>query len=200
MVVKTKLHSQIVVIIFVFLLCQSCNENSATNGQKGIVYDPKVREYIYSPTGCLFQIGFPSKPEIRDVRRSTNPHNISMEVANLTIEEDSTVLSVNFELYDSEFNSSAKDKLLSMIKNEAVLKGLANASVNYSPDSIGERYTIHGSKLVNTDDPKKDIEMIYDDSWYFKGTNLFCISIICPADKYPTKSVNKFIASLKLAK
>ena len=44
MVVKTKLHSQIVVIIFVFLLCQSCNENSATNGQKGIVKNDAARK------------------------------------------------------------------------------------------------------------------------------------------------------------
>jgi hypothetical protein len=154
--------------------------------------------YLYSPDGSLFEVEFPSKPFIENTKRATNPHNISEEVASLVLEEDSTVLTASFELYSFSFDSVPKDKLLDMLKKEAVLKGLVGAEVRYEPSALGVRYIIKGSKFTKIPNSNKEIELLHVYNWYFKKGNLFFVSVVCPVNLYPTKQITKFLGTLKL--
>jgi hypothetical protein len=154
--------------------------------------------HIYSPSGSLFQVEFPSRPDIRNTKRATNPNNIHAEVANLVLEEDSTALTVNFELYSSSFDFVPKSKLLDMLEKEALSKGLHNVEVYYESSSLGGRFTIKGLKMAQIENSNKNIELLHIDYWYFKRGNLFCVSVVCPVNLYPTREITDFLGTLKL--
>ena len=179
------------IIGFVF---QACTTQNSTKHDR-VVNQPKRgdSEYQYSPSGCLFEVTFPEEPDEKNVKRSSNPHNISMEIAILAVKDDSTFISANFELYDRPFDPASQSTLLSMLKKEAALKGIPDAEVQYIQDSLGACYTLQGSKVV------EEVNTMYSDRWYFKGNNLFCVSVVCPVDKYPTQTAKDFFASVKLA-
>ena len=181
-------------LLLPLLLLQQCKNSK----HPLLKYNAKLGLYIYTPPNSLFQIGFPQKPQIKNIDDHNNPHNLLKQVATVLDVEDSTILSVDFEWYNNVYDTAAKDKVLAILKNEARLKGLPNAAVYYQPNELGDCYIIHGSKMVEAEDAKTSVEMMFDDAWYFKKDNLFCVSTISPISKYPNNTSIAFISSLKL--
>ena len=186
-----KAASLLLGILSISILVSGClSSEDKQSYQTGFI--KSANGYIYSPKGSLFSIEFPGKPTLENTKRESNPHNISMEVADYSVMEDSTHLKVNFELYDASFNTSIKDVLTKMIQREAILKDLPNAEVISQDNEFGLMFTIRGSKIVS------GVNTLFEDHWYFKETNLFSVQIVCPKDKYPTHSAQTFFKSLKL--
>ena len=179
------------------VLLQQCTQSKH---HEAVRYSPADSAYIYAPLHSLFQIGFPQKPKLKDVNNPADPHNISTQLASVTVEDDTTALSAQFGLYSNVYDSSAKDKIFQLLKNEAKSIGIPYPTIFFDSSRVCDCYKLHGSKFVQADNPKDSVEMMFDIDLYFKKNYLFRVSTICPVSSYPTKSIIDFEISLKLVR